>query len=114
MSELTALIVAYHRVKGTTVTEDSVTRIFNAFMKNVATYKRPFYFHTGEGMRCRPAAQHACNARLQQRTHKFHLPCLCCPLQLMTRSSTPFRRLRMPPASTLLSSPCGALVQRPP
>lgn len=71
MSELTALIVAYHRVKGTTVTEDSVTRIFNAFMKNVATYKRPFYFHTGEGIQ--PPSMHAmpdCNSALTSFT--FH------------------------------------------
>lgn len=48
MSELVALIIAYHRIKGTNVTEESVSNIFNSFMSRVATTKRPFYYHTGE------------------------------------------------------------------
>lgn len=48
MSELVALIIAYHRIKGTNVTEESVSNIFNSFMFRVATTKRPFYYHTGE------------------------------------------------------------------
>ena len=47
-SELLAGIVAYHRVKNTTVTQQSVNRIFRAFVTRVASPRRPFYFHQGD------------------------------------------------------------------
>lgn len=48
-AELAAGIVAYHRVQNTTVTEESVKKIFLQFMSKIATPTRPFYFHSSDG-----------------------------------------------------------------
>jgi hypothetical protein len=47
-SELNAGIQAYYDLTGGKVTEDGVDKIFNAFMAEVITKDRPFYYHTSD------------------------------------------------------------------
>jgi hypothetical protein len=44
--ELAAGIAAYFKATGTSPTEPAVASIFEAFMRDVATPARPFYFHS--------------------------------------------------------------------